>query len=368
MLATLGSSGCYYSQLARGQLALLWGREPIEEVLVDPATPPHTRRLLGLVGPVRDFARELGLRVGDQYTSYVDWPQEDRLITTLVRTRPGSLEPVPFWFPVLGRLPYKGYFDREHAAREAERLRGRFFDVCQSGVAAYSTLGWLDDPVTSPMLRQGPVSLVETILHELVHATAFLPEEAAFNESVAQFIGQEAAVHFFQARTERAGDAEPWLEPGRVRDLIEDRRAIAGEIVAFRARLLRSQERRSVDDPLAWRVREEQTARERLARLPLRVLETEEVAATARLSDACLALRGTYVEDLPRHARVLEALGGDLRAMVQRLIRWAEEARPVDAFFRIEPAHGETLTAGTRRLSAADELDGPGLHQAAEDR
>jgi hypothetical protein len=118
-------------------------------------------------------------------------------------------------------------------------------------------------------------------------------------------------------------------------------------------------------------VREEEAARERLARLPLRVLATEEVAAAARLSDACLALRGTYVEDLPRHARVLEALDGDLGAMIQRLSRWADEARPVDAFFRIAPSVADPLAAGTadpHRLSAANELHDPGRPQTAKDR
>jgi len=328
------------------------------------------------VEPVRAFARELGLRVRDQYTAYVDWPEEDRLITTLVRTRPGSLEPVPFRFPVLGRLPYKGYFDRERAARDAARLRARSFDVCESGVAAYSTLGWLDDPVTSPMLRRGPVSLIETILHELVHATAFLPGEAAFNESIAQFIGQEAAVRFFEtraqpptpARAESPGDGGSWPDPERVRGLFEDRRAIAREIIAFRARLLRLQESRAVEDPPGWRLREEDATRDRLAQLPLRVLSAEKMAAAARLSDACLALRGTYVEDLPRHARVLEALGGDLRAMIRRLRRWADEARSVDTFYRIAPSGEATRTAGTRQPSAPDERHDPALHQAAEDR
>jgi len=380
MIATLGTSGCYYSQLARGQLALLWAREPIEEVLADPTRPEPVRHLLGLVESVRDFAQALGLRVGNQYTSYVDWPEEDRLITTLVRTRAGSLEPVPFWFPVLGRLPYKGYFDRDRAARDAARLRARSFDVCESGVAAYSTLGWLDDPVTSPMLRQGPVSLVETILHELVHATAFLPEEAAFNESVAGFIGQEAAVRFFQtharmlpeARMPLVGSSEPWPDADRVRDRIEDHRAIAREIVAFRGRLLSPVESEIRDDPGAWRAREEQRARERLARLPLRVLSAERVAAEARLSDACLALRGTYVQDLPRHARLLEALGGDLGAMIERLALWADEERSVDDFYRVESTAGGTLTAATpaaaRRLSAPDQVDDAALHQAAKDR
>ena len=67
---------------------------------------------------VRAFASERGLRVGGQYTSFVDWPG-DRIVTTLVRTRPGSLDAVGWWYPFLGQLPYRGYFDQARAEREA---------------------------------------------------------------------------------------------------------------------------------------------------------------------------------------------------------------------------------------------------------
>ncbi|MCA9506621.1 MAG: aminopeptidase, partial [Myxococcales bacterium] len=154
LLALLGLSatGCYYGELASGQLRMLWRREPIETVRADPDRPASTRDLLGLVGSVRKHAKAVGLEVGRQYTSYVEWPG-DRVVTTLVRTRPGSLEPVPWRYPLLGRLPYRGYFDRAKAEAEAVRLREREgYDVCETGVTAYSTLGWLADPVTSPML------------------------------------------------------------------------------------------------------------------------------------------------------------------------------------------------------------------------
>lgn len=329
-LLTLGISGCYYGQLASGQFELLWRRQPIENATRDPDHSERTRELLQLVESVRAFARELGLRVGNQYTSYVEWPG-DRVVTTLVRTRPESIEPVPYWFPIVGELPYKGYFDRSDAEAEAERMRrDDGFDVCVTPVTAYSTLGWLDDPVTSPMLARGAASLVETLLHELVHTTAFLPDSADFNESVALFIGQQAAIEFF----EQAGDEKIPDRPSAdmVRDLVRDRGAIDGVVISFREQL-RSLE--GVPDRAARRAEAERVTRAEVASLPLRVLDPVRVAEAARLSDACLALRGTYVLDLPRHTRVLQALGGNLEAMIARLALWADEDRPAETFFEI---------------------------------
>jgi len=307
ILLGLCNSGCYYSHLASGQIKLLWLRQPIEEATEDPVHTEQTRELLRLVDSVRQYAVELGLRVDGQYTSYVDWPG-DRIVTTLVRTRPGSLEAVPHWFPIVGELPYKGYFDQDRAEAEAERLRTKEgYDVCVSAITAYSTLGWLDDPVTSPMLARGPASLVETLFHEWVHTTAFFPSEADFNESVAQFIGQQASIRFFEDvspdTTLRLPDAS------RVRDAIQDRQEIAAVTQDFRDQLIEIEE---ADDRILLRTLAEERVREELAALPLHVLDPEAVAEGARLSNACMALRGTYVRDLPRHAQVLAALDGNL--------------------------------------------------------
>jgi predicted aminopeptidase len=326
----LNLSGCYYGHLASGQMKLAWRRQPIAEALADPTHSERVRGLLRVVKPVRRFALKLGLNVDDQYTSFVDWPG-DRVVTTIVRTRPGSLEAVPHWFPIVGELPYKGYFDRDWAEAEATRLRDEEgFDVCVSAISAYSTLGWFADPVTTPMLERGVVSLVETMLHELVHATAFLPGEADFNESVAQFIGQQAAVLFFEQTFERPPIALP--DAQRVRDGIADRQAISRIVLDFRNQVIEIQGAANRGE---LRGAMEATARKKLAALPLRAFDAETVAADARLSDACLALRGTYVEDLPRHAQVLAALDGDLEAMIERLSEWAEFERSGETFFDV---------------------------------
>jgi predicted aminopeptidase len=330
-LLILCNSGCYYGHLASGQLKLLWLRQPIEEASDDPSHPERTRELLRLVESVRHFAVDLGLRVEGQYTSYVDWP-EDRIVTTLVRTWPGSLEAVPHWFPIVGELPYKGYFDQKRAETEAERLRTEEgYDVCVSAITAYSTLGWLDDPVTSPMLARGAESLVETLFHEWVHATAFFTNETDFNESVAQFIGQQASIRFFEDVT--PGSTERLPDASRVRAAIEDRHAIDRLTETFRDELLAIE---AADDRVVLRAIAEASVREELAALPLRVFDPELVASKARLSDSCLALRGTYVRDLPRHARVLAELDGNLEAMIARLAEWADTNRPTEDFFHVD--------------------------------
>ena len=127
--------------------------------------------------------------MNEQYTSYVEWPG-DRVVTTVVATPPGSLEPRPFWFPIVGSVPYKGFFDPARAHEEAERLRAEGLDTCQVPVRAYSTLGWFEDPVTGPMLRGSEGALVETLLHELTHATVFVKSQADFNEGVASVRGR----------------------------------------------------------------------------------------------------------------------------------------------------------------------------------
>jgi predicted aminopeptidase len=341
-VSCFGVSGCYYGHLASGQLKILWNRQPIEEARVDPAHPEEVRAMLGLVESVRVFALELGLRVEDQYTSYVDWP-DDRIVTTLVRTRVGELKAEPWWFPILGHLPYKGYFDRDRAETEAARIRDEGeYELCVSGVTAYSTLGWLDDPVTRPMLRRGAAPLVETLFHELVHATAFLKGEADFNEGVAQFIGQQAAIQFFAARErDITVTPSPWPSESRVRASITDQGLIASTTLAFRDRL---ETLSGLPDRPERRIVAEAEARAELAALPLQVYDSERVAAAARLSDACLALRGTYIRDLPRHAELLDALGGDLTVLITRLGTWADEERPSEAFFEVESAARESAS------------------------
>lgn len=313
--------GCYFADLAGGQLRLLRAAQPLDTVLADAATDPIVRDALALVDPVLGYARALGLDVTDQYRTYAEWPG-DRVVTTLVATRPLEVEPAGFWFPIVGRLPYKGYFDAERAETEAARLRAAGLDVCVVPVPAYSTLGWFADPVTTPLLRGGSGRLVETLLHELVHATVFLPDDAALSEGVATFIGQEGAIRFF---ADHVGPEAAAAE--RLR--IADERRIARELAALRERVLALYDANAAGpDVDGDRAALSDAARTALAALPLTSFDPEAVAATARLNDACLALAATYHADLDAFADRLAALAGDLPAFIAEVRAAAETDDP----------------------------------------
>lgn len=343
MLGTLSlllmNTGCYYADLARGQARLLLGSRPVADVLSDPQTSPQLRANLETVEKARTQARELGLQVDGQYTSFVAWP-EDRIITTVVATRPGEVQPADFSFFAIGKLPYKGFFDPAQAQAEAEKLAAQGLDTCVSPVTAYSTLGWLDDPVTEPMLKAPPGRIAEVVVHEFVHATIFIREDAEFNESLATFIGQEASVRFFKDPAQAA----------RQRARVNDARMLAKEIgdYAHQVELLYEEPR-----PPNTKARAELEARfrKRVARLPFEARNREQAQAAAqalRLNDACLALRGTYGADIPAFETKLHELDGDLPGFIERAKTAAKQEDPREALL------GNGADSSARGLRSSD--------------
>jgi len=319
LLAPMLLSGCYLAHLAEGQLRLLRAARPLEQALADPATPPAVREALAEVAPALDYARALGLDVGRQYRTYAEWPG-DRVVTALVAARPGEVEAAGFWYPIVGTVPYKGFFDLGRAEAEAATLRGRGLDTCLVPVPAYSTLGWFADPVATPLVRRGPGPLVEVLLHELVHATVFVADDADWNEGVATFIGQEGAVRYFAARDAGAAAAQ--------RARIADERAIARELRALRERVAALYREPPSPARDAARAAAAAETRAALAALPLATLDAAAVAKAAALGDACLALAATYEADLDAYAARLAALDGDLGAFVAAVRAAAEDDDP----------------------------------------
>ena len=307
-----------------GQARLLLAREPIDRVLSDTATPEDLRARLVLVSQVRDFAAQQGLRVGQRYTQYAPWPG-DRIVTTVVATRPGEVEPEGFWFPIVGRVPYKGYFDAQSAAAEAAALRGRGRDACIARVPAYSTLGWFDDPVTGPMLREPEDELVEMLFHELVHATVFVPGDAAWNEGVASFVGEEARVRFYAAHE---GPAAAERERERI-----DRERRARDVLLRARRDAQRVYAALPPGPARDAARAEVDLEARAELEALAVLGGDAGLARLRTNDACLALAATYGDQTPCLAAQLRALDGDLPALVAELAAAATGAEPRRAPF-----------------------------------
>ena len=205
MLGVLGSvvSGCspfYVIRAAYEEGKILWRREPIPEYLEKPDLTAETQDKLKLVLAVREYARDvLKLNVGGSYSSYsyVDRPDLTYILTAAPRT---ELRPYTWWFLIIGRVPYKGYFSKEDAAAAAKELEDDGYDTNIRTSAAFSTLGWFDDPLLSHLLRYDKVTLAEVVFHELFHNTLYVKGAGAFNESVANFVGGRAAIDFFRDR------------------------------------------------------------------------------------------------------------------------------------------------------------------------
>jgi predicted aminopeptidase len=178
---------------------ILWRREPFERVLARPELPPDRRRKIELVIAAREYARAIGLDVDGSYTS-LSHLDPDHGMWVLTAAKQTSLEAHTWWFPLVGEVPYKGFFGRERAEREAASLRREGYDTYVRPAGAFSTLGWFDDPLLAHLLAWDEVSLVSLVLHELYHNSFYVPGETAFNESLATFVGDRAAIDFFAGR------------------------------------------------------------------------------------------------------------------------------------------------------------------------
>ena len=75
--------------------------------------------------------------------------------------------------------------------RYAKNLENQGFDVYTGGVAAYSTLGWFDDPITSTIINRSSNQLARLIFHELAHQVVYIPGDTTFNESFATVVENE---------------------------------------------------------------------------------------------------------------------------------------------------------------------------------
>jgi len=124
----------------------------------------------------------------------------DALSHVLMAVPKTSLHPYTWWFLFVGRVPYKGFFSEEAAKADAESFEAEGYDVYVRTTPAFSTLGWFDDPLLAHLLRYDEVTLAQIIFHELFHNTLFLSGGLDFNESVANFVGNRAAILFFRDR------------------------------------------------------------------------------------------------------------------------------------------------------------------------
>jgi predicted aminopeptidase len=212
------TTGRYLAQAGCGQIDLLLRARDIGAVARDPNVDPRLRTLLAQVPEIKKFGEENSLRPTGNYHRYVAL---DRPVVVWVST---ASEPLRFrsktwWFPIVGSVPYLGWFNREDARELVEELGEQGWDADLGGADAYSTLGWFDDPVLSTMIAEGAEAtglLVNVILHESVHATLYIDGQTRFNESLAEYSAGKLAVTYLDRRYGVASvEKLSYLEAGR---------------------------------------------------------------------------------------------------------------------------------------------------------
>jgi len=179
------ADGRWLARAAWEEGRILARRRPIAELAAaGSGVDERTRGKLQLVLGAREFAAEsLGLRAGRSFTQYADIGR-DTLLLLLTGARRDTLAPVTWWFPVVGRVPYKGFFDWAAARAAADGLRRDDRDAYLRPAGAFSTLGWFDDPLLNTTLAQDSVDLANTVVHEITHNEFYAPGQAAFSIAV----------------------------------------------------------------------------------------------------------------------------------------------------------------------------------------
>lgn len=327
LLLAAGCSPVYVLRAGFAEASILSRRRPIAQVIADPATRPQTRHKLQVVERARTFAQKaLGLRVGDSYTTYsrVD---SDTLAMVLQAAPELELREYTWWFPIVGRVPYKGYFSLSQAQAAARELESRGYDTYLRPTTAFSTLGWFNDPLLSTVIEYDDEDLVDTVIHELTHNTLFVPSHVSFNESFANFVGAHGAIDYFCSLEGESGSGcrqarDRWHDELLFGDFLSD---LVRRLEAVYARTDLPASRR-----LALREDVFRQARQRWASDFEPKLATDRYRGFGKyaiLNNASIIARRLYYDRLGVFEAAFQRLGGDLPATIRAVKAAANGAK-----------------------------------------
>ncbi|MEO7367333.1 MAG: aminopeptidase [Gemmatimonadaceae bacterium] len=343
---SLTPTACYLSRGAWEEGKILARRQPIAKIVLDKHTDPVTKQKLALVVAAREYARDsIKLRTNDSFTTYSKL-DHDTLVLVLSAAYRDRLEAYTWWFPIVGRVPYKGFFDFDAARVAAKSFHDDGFDVSLRPSAAFSTLGFFNDPLTSTTLAIDSLDLANTVIHETTHNTFYASGQAAFNESFASFVGARGAAAFFRSRGQPLAaakvDAE-WADE-----------KILGNFWTRLARSLDSayaSHKDSRDGRIAARDTVYQRARQQLVSDIAPQLQTigPFYAQRVPLDNASLLARRVYAKDLDLFDQVHVKEGKNLRRTIGRIIGLAKK-KPNDPFEALRVWLGASSTGARGSL------------------
>jgi predicted aminopeptidase len=323
-------TACYLSRGAWEEAKILRRREPIPDVIRSAGTPSAIREKLKVVLAAREYAKDsLKLKTKDSFTTYSRL-DHDTLVLVVSAAYRDTLKPYTWWFPIVGTVPYKGYFDFGAAQRDAKKLLDEGFDVYVRPSDAFSTLGFFNDPLLNTTLRADSLTLANTVIHEVTHNTFYAAGQAPFNESFAMFVGARGAAGFFRSRRQEQAAQ-------RVEAEWEDDKLLA----RFWSSVIRSLDSAYAAHPeskaarIAARDSVYAHTRARLVNEVAPQFKTINPVYAQRvtLNNAALLARRVYATDLDVFDRVYAKEGRDLKRTIGRVIALAKSnpKQPFDA-------------------------------------
>ncbi len=199
VFALTSCSPFYVLRAAYEESKILLAREDIQDVIDSSPSDEEEREKLTLVLEARAFSESIGLTPKDTFTKYskVD---RDILAWVLLASEKTSFTMYTWWYPIVGTVPYKGYFEERNAQCTATRLERKGYETWVRPTEAISTLGWFNDPILSTTLQHSRERIANTVIHETFHTTYWIPDYVDFNESAANFVGYQGAIDFFSAQ------------------------------------------------------------------------------------------------------------------------------------------------------------------------
>lgn len=325
----------YLARAGIEETRILAAARPIAEVAADPGASRELRSTLRLVLDARDFAADLGFEAKETYTTYTDVGR-DTLLLVLQAAPKHCICPVTWKWPIVGRMPYKGFFDPAAAQRAAAELASRGYDIHLRPAGAFSTLGWFNDPLLSTAMSRDSVELVATVFHEIAHNSLYVKSATPFNESFAQMAGYRAAEAFFRARGDSASAR-------RAADRLHDEAVLGAFYAELTKRLETFYAQRPDSAALdSGRLAEGRWVRSQLEGVVGDSLRTITVTAAADrpVNNARLIGATIYRTRLDRFDAWYWRHEGDIGRAVASLRELVEGAEGEEAFERLETALG----------------------------
>ncbi|WP_397382177.1 aminopeptidase [Prosthecobacter sp.] len=302
----------FYTQAISGQTEIWRKSRPNAVALADPSVAEKVKQRLQLIEELRAFAASDLHLPTKSFGKYCDLKRP--FVVWVVYAAPEfSIESKKWWYPLVGSLKYRGFFNEKDAAVEAARLKKKGYDVFVGGVEAYSTLGYLADPVLNTFLHRSDGELAELIFHELTHAKVFIPGDTDFNEAFATANGQEGVRRWMRSKNNLSGLREYEAHLKKSRESVHLMLSTREKLKAVYARTYRSVEterlakQRVFDDML-----KEAATGSPLARI--NIIHAPKFWNNARLNTVA-----TYYNMVPGFERLLKEKGGDLEAFHQEV-------------------------------------------------